>query len=319
MSRGHDAYAQLTHAVLSAPTPTPYRGPVSTTTVGTRPSTVLRRAVLVFSLREPGPLADLVVTDAGMLLPGGPRVGWDELAGGCGPEDDGLARRVARWLRLRHHVARLVADGGPDVLLAHVRPLALPTGHAVRPGPRWAAYDVLGGAVEVGLGLRHVDDDGRAAPDAVGVLPLGVLHADGIDPQPLLDSADRYLAEMAELAAERLLRSPSAPLRPLGDCDVVTLLASPTFRLAVVRDAVGVVGLRSAAVPVRRRGWLDLGRVDPAFALAAASLTEPDERGFCRPLLVTADEVVQVREGGSRRGSPSPTRWHRSTPSRSSA
>ena len=60
---------------------------------------------------------------------------------------------------------------------------------------------------------------------------------------------------------------------------------------------VGVVGLRSAAVPMRRRGWLDLARIDPAFALAAAALTDPEERGFARPLLLTVDEVVHRRRG----------------------
>lgn len=270
---------------------------------GTRPSTPLRRCVLLFTLREPGVLADLVLTDAGLQLPSGPLVGWQELGEGCGPQEEGMTRRVSRWLRLRHRVARVVSAGGPDVLLGLIRPVALPAGHPLRPGPHWATHDVLGGALEVGLGLKHVDDDGRDAHGKVGVLPVGVLRAAGLDVEPLQAQAQRFLTEMGELAVDRLLRTPSAPLRPLGDCDVVTLLASPVFRRALVRDAPGVVGLRSAAVPDRRRGWLDLGRVDPAFALAASSLTEPDERGFCRPLLVTADEVVQVREGGS------PTRY----------
>ena len=56
--------------------------------------------------------------------------------------------------------------------------------------------------------------------------------------------------------------------------------------------------MRAAAVPTRRRGWLDLSRTDPAFALAAASLADPEERGFERPLLVTVDEVALARSGG---------------------
>lgn len=263
-----------------------------------RPSLALRRAVLSFALREPGDLADVVISDHAVTLPGGTVVPWSELAEGCGPEADGLTRRVARWLRLRHRVRTLVGTAGPDVLLGLVRPLALPVGHAVRPGPRWAVMDVLGGALELGLGLRHVDDDGRECAETVGPLPIGVLRGAGIDAVPLVRQAGHYLYEMAELAADRLLRTPTSPLRPLGDCDVVTLLAAPGFRYAVVRDAIGVVGLRSAAVPDRRRGWLDLGRVDPAFARAAASLTDPDRRGFARPVLVTADEIVQVRDGG---------------------
>ncbi len=254
--------------------------------------------MLSFALREPGELADVVVTDRHATLPGGTAVSWLELAEGCGPEPEGMTRRVARWLRLRHRVRTLVDTAGPDVLLGLVRPLALPVGHTVRPGPRWAVMDVLGGALELGLGLRHVDDDGRECAETVGPLPVGLLRCAGIDAVPLVRQAGQYLGEMAELAADRLLRTPSSPLRPLGDCDVVTLLAAPGFRHAVVRDAIGVVGLRSAAVPDRRRGWLDLGRVDPAFARAAASLTDADRRGFARPLLVTADEIVQVRDGG---------------------
>jgi hypothetical protein len=49
---------------------------------------------------------------------------------------------------------------------------------------------------------------------------------------------------------------------------------------------------------MRSRGWLDLSRMDPAFSAAAARLTEANERGFDRPLLVTREEVVLAKEGG---------------------
>jgi hypothetical protein len=49
---------------------------------------------------------------------------------------------------------------------------------------------------------------------------------------------------------------------------------------------------------MRSRGWLDLSRVDPAFSAAAARLTATEERGFSRPLLVTAEEVALAPEGG---------------------
>jgi hypothetical protein len=49
---------------------------------------------------------------------------------------------------------------------------------------------------------------------------------------------------------------------------------------------------------MRRRGWLNLGRIDPAFAAAAAAATPPAERGFDRPVLVTRDEVVMAPAGG---------------------
>ena len=56
--------------------------------------------------------------------------------------------------------------------------------------------------------------------------------------------------------------------------------------------------MRAAAVPMRRRGWLDLSRIDPAFTAAAAAATAPEERGFSRPVLITLDEVTLAPEGG---------------------
>ena len=98
------------------------------------------------------------------------------------------------------------------------------------------------------------------------------------------------------MAAERMERNPNAPLRPMGDCDVVTLLGSMTLRAAIVEEVAD--GMRTVAVPMRSRGWLDLSRVDPAFSAAAARLTAPEERGFSRPLLVTREEVAMAPEGG---------------------
>jgi hypothetical protein len=57
-------------------------------------------------------------------------------------------------------------------------------------------------------------------------------------------------------------------------------------------------GMRTVAVPMRTRGWLDLSRVDPAFSAAAARLTPPEDRGFSRPLLVTREELQLAPEGG---------------------
>ena len=194
-------------------------------------------------------------------------------------------------------------------------------GHAARPGPRWAAYDVLGGAVEVGLGLRHVTTTAGPRRTRSGSCRWACCT-------PTASTRSRCwtaptaipLAEMAELAAERLLRSPSAPLRPLGDCDVVTLLASPTFRLAVVRDAVGVVGLRSAAVPVRRRGWPRPRTRRPGLR-ARGRLAHRAGRARLLPPAARHRRRGRPGPGGRlpRRGSPSPTRWPRSTPSPSSA
>jgi hypothetical protein len=290
-----------------------------------RTATALRRAVLAVTLLDTGSLADIEVRDAGVLLPRpGCRplvVPWDDIACAAGqrptqrPEAE-IRRRVARWLRLRLAVDELLSvesldRPGSDRVLALVRPRALPVAHAVHPGSSWPRRRVLGGALDVGLAMRGYDDDGRPDPQGVGPLPAGVLVAAGVDVAEATDRAERYLEDMAEFASERRRRDPLALLRPLGDADVVTLLASPRFRAAVVDGQ----GMRSAAIPTLRRGWLDLGRLDPAFAPAAAALTDADQRGFPRPVLLTADEVTLVRDGGDvvrqSLSDPAPAEWHR--------
>lgn len=275
---------------------------------GTR---VLRRAVLAATLTDPGPVGDLETREDGLVLEAAEgrdrlEIPWGELIlaggdpGGVLP-DEVVARRVTRWLRLRtllHERLSPSSDDGPAAglatLLTRMRPRALPVEHGLHPGPAWPQRTVLGGALEYGLALRGVDDDGLPDPEAVGLLPAGLLVAAGVSVPDALARADRYLDDMAALAADRLRRDPSSTLRPLGDADVLTLLASPVFRTALVDGQ----GMRSAAIPSRERGWLDLGRLDPAFAVTAAQITEADERGFERPVLITVDEVVLAKEGG---------------------
>ena len=272
-----------------------------------RTTTALRRAVLSATLLDQGSLADLETTDAGVVRPAtetaGPLlVAWGELLLAAGDPDATLAgaeisRRVTRWLRLRvalHDLVELGGDTARESIVSRVRPRALPRGHALHPGPAWTRRTVFGDALELGLALRGTDDDARPDPDGVGLLPAALLIAAGIDLAAALARADRYLTDMSEIAAERLRRDPTAVLRPLGDADVLTLLASRTFRTALCDGQ----GMRSAAVPVRTRGWLDLGRLDPAFALSAALLTEPDDRGCDRPVLVTPEEVTLAKPGG---------------------
>ena len=275
-----------------------------------RSTRALRRAVLELSLRDDAVLTSIETDNAGTTVEGfGARltVPWDELTLASGDPREllppaALARRVRRWLRLRVLLESRVgaaAPEGPDAgrawVLSRIRPRALPPDHDVHPGPSWPYGHVLGGALDRGLGLRGVTDDGALDPEAVGVLPLGLLTAAGIERDEAVARAERYLDDMGELAADRVRRDPMGTLRPLGDADVLTLLASARLRAALV---IGP-GMRSAAVPSRERGWLDLGRLDPAFAISAALLTEPDDRGFPRPILITADEVVLARAGGN--------------------
>lgn len=235
---------------------------------------------------EPAPL--------GVVLPGTPPVHlpWSECRralAGAEPESDDGRLRLSRWLLAR----RWAADVGPAELADRLRPAGLPVEHLLHPGLDWVHERVLGGALDLGLGAVGLDPD---APDDVVLLPRPVTDAAGLDAELAWTGARGYLEDMGRLAAERLARNPRGHLRPLGDCDVVTLLGSRTLRSALAAASGGLAG---AVVPMRRRGWTQLGLVDPAFAPAAAAATAAAERGFDRPLLVTVDEVTVVAAGGA--------------------
>ena len=83
---------------------------------------------------------------------------------------------------------------------------------------------MLGGTLDLGFGFVGVGPD----PDEVVVIPQGALDAAGVDPAPWWPAALDYLERMGAIAAQRLGSSPV--LRPIGDCDVVTLLGSQELR-----------------------------------------------------------------------------------------
>lgn len=268
------------------------REPGTVGVVTPAPSIVdLRQCVLAVSVLDD---VDLIPGDEGVQLLGTPalEVAWWEVRralAGTDPASTAGHRRLARWLRLRRQVA--------DRPLLELAELARPVGRPVEcerhPGLDWVRHRVLGGALDLGVGFLGLDG---ARPEDVVVVPQGLLAAAGIDAAPWWAPAQDYLERMGELAVARWRRDPSAVVRPMGDCDVVTLLGSVTFRKAITAGPAG--GMRPAAVPMRTRGWLDLTKIDPAFALAAAAATDPEERGFARGLLITADEVVMVPPGG---------------------
>lgn len=250
---------------------------------------VLRQCVLAVSVLDG---LDLMPSDSAVRFSGDHRtlhIGWDEVARAVGdvPADSDRARRRLRtWLRLRGALSRPV---DPQDL---ARPVGLPQDHPLHPGPRWVRHRVPGETLDVGLGMLGLLDD----PDEVVVVPPSVLAASDIDTTSWWPAAARMLEQTGRGAAQRVVRDPSAPLRPFGDLDVVTLMASSAYRATLCAE--DPVGWRTAAVPMRTRGWLDLGRIDPAFAAAAALATEPAERGFARAVLITPEEVVMVGSVG---------------------
>ncbi len=240
-------------------------------------------------------LRDLDIDPAplGVTLTGPPPVWvpWSECRRalvGHDPEAAEGRDRLARWLLAR----RWAADLPRAALLARLRPVGLPVEHTLHPGLDWVQVRVLGGALDLGLGAVGLDP---ADPDTVVLLPTPVLDAGGLSADVLWPDALDYLERMGGVAAERLATDAKGLLKPIGDCDVVTLLGARSLRTAIARAAGG---MGAVVAPMRRRGWTRLSLIDPAFGPAAAAATAPPERGFARPLLVTADELALAAAGG---------------------
>jgi len=252
--------------------------------------TALRRTALAVSVLDD---VDLEPFGEGIVLRDGPPVEltWRELrrvVAGADPASDLARVRVRRHLRARRYIA--------DTPVEELQRRARPVGHAVddplHPGVDWIRERVLGGALDLGYGFVGVGPD----PDAVVVTPSAALEAAGVNPADWWPVTRHYVERMGAVAVERLRADRAPVLRPIGDCDVVTLMASQVLRGYLSAGEAG--GLRTAAVPMRRRGWLDPARIDPAFAVAAAAATDLEERGFPRPLLLTMDEVALAPVGG---------------------
>jgi hypothetical protein len=251
----------------------------------------LRRCALAVAVLHD---IDIVPSPHGIVLPGTPEVSvpWSECRraiAGMPPESDEAQQRLKHWLQLRRWLANMPVQD----LSERARPYGACVDSPLHPGLDWVRRRVLGDTLDLGFGFVGIDPD---QPDLVLPIPHQLMRAAGFEPSPWWPTAIVYLERMGEMAAERLARNPQAALRPMGDCDVVTLLGSRTLRQAIVAEVPD--GMRTVAVPMRNRGWLDLNRIDPAFSAAAARLTEVGERGFERPLLVTREEVVLAKQDG---------------------
>jgi hypothetical protein len=253
----------------------------------------LRQGVLAVSVLDG---IDLVPSERGVILSGRPRIGvpWHQLAAACGarcPSSPAGRRRMAGLLRLSRRFADLGADAA-DRLVAGVVVMALPPGHVDHLGPTWVQRRLPGGALCLGLGVRGLVDE-ETLP-----VPAGVLEAVGLSAADCWPAALARSERMSGLAVQQWGRdwTQAGVLHPVGGCDVLTLLIGAPLRAALA-DGDGT-GMRALAVPNRTRGWFDLARVDPAYVALAWRLTDEQERGLPRPLLVTRDEVVLPAQGG---------------------
>jgi hypothetical protein len=236
---------------------------------------------------------DIEPNRAGVRLTGEPTVfvSWAECRralGAVNPETDGGRQRLSRWL----HARRWAADHTRRELHSRLRPVGLPVGHALHPGAEWVRRTVLGDALDLGLGAVDLDP---TDPDRVVVLPPPVLRAMRLDAELAWQDAEHYLERMGQVATTRLDLDARGSIRPVGDCDVVTLLGARSLRRALCARAHG---LATIVAPMRTRGWTRLALIDPAFAPAAWAATDPEARGFPRPAMVTLDEVVVAAPGG---------------------
>ena len=250
----------------------------------------LRRCVLAVSVLHD---VDMEPAKLGVTLTGSSAVwvSWGECRralAGHDPESADGRERLARWLLAR----RWAADVSRDALRERLRPVGLPVDHVLHPGLDWVRQRVLGDVLDLGLGAVDIDPDD---PDHVVLLPQPLLDAVGLDCEVEWLQAEAYLERMGAVAAERLRLDAKGQLRPIGDCDAVTLLGSATLRAAIAAEAEG---LGAVIAPMRKRGWTKMALIDPAFGPAAAAATSPEERGFPRPLLVTAEELTLAVEGG---------------------
>ena len=257
----------------------------------TAPTAVeMRRGVLAVSV-----LHDLDIEPAklGVTLTGTSAVwvSWGECRralAGHHPETPDGRERLARWLLAR----RWAADVSLEDLRERLRPVGLPVDHVLHPGLDWVRRRVLGDVLDLGLGAVDIDPED---PDHVVLLPQPLLDAVGLDAEAEWRDAEAYLERMGDVAVERVRADAKGQLRPIGDCDAVTLLGSATLRAAIAADAGG---LGAVVVPMRKRGWTKMALIDPAFGPAAAAATPLHDRGFPRPLLVTAEELTLAADGG---------------------
>ena len=250
----------------------------------------LRRCALAVSVLYD---IDLVPHDDGVQLPRAGLVTWAAIARAVSTVDvnSELAReRLGEWIWTREQVA-----GTPEAILeASARVVGMPVDAGLHPGADWVREHVPGGALDLGLGLLGLDPESpeTVVPVAESVLRDAGLYADGWWP-----AARERLNQMAELAAQRRQRDDVAPIRPMGDADVVTLLGARALRERLAAEQPD--RLATVVVPLRDRGWAPATRMDPAFGPAVAAIADDVDRGFCRPLLVTAEELVLVRDNGT--------------------
>jgi hypothetical protein len=215
---------------------------------------------------------------------------WDVLAAvveraeaARGSNEDFLIEALAAWLG-----ARLALANGATLCA-----LGMPARSVNHPGRTWIRELIPGGSLALGFGYRS-DFEGP-----VITLPPGVIEHAGMAGAAAVSAWNQARAELEELghaAVDRDRRHRSGALRPVRGTDVVTLLGAQNLRRELAAGEGD--GMAALIVPLRVRGWRANSITDPAYGRAVAAAMSPEERGFERPILVTAEELTEVKAGG---------------------
>lgn len=257
-----------------------------------------RQAVLAVTVLEG---LDLLPTADGVVVPGpsDTLIDWADIDScvQAAARDEDAHRLVSALIRLQVVVTDL-GSHAMDTLSPSLRLLALPRDHVVHPGASWVRDTVLGGTLDLGIGI--IDVVGRRT-DCV---PLPAVVAKRLRAEEVWAAVRHHAEEMAQICASRLRREgvtpqtlsamrsrvPRGVLRPVGGVDVPSLMSTTTLRQELVDTDPS--GMRAVAAPMRNRGWYDLSLTDPAFVGSAWVATDPVMRGLRGPILVTAEEVA---------------------------
>jgi hypothetical protein len=242
---------------------------------------------------------DAEPTEAGVRVtrgPGAQVITWSQVAELLGADDplDRAPRLRLAVLLLLHRAAAGLGSTAAESFREAARPLALPVGHPLHPGPGWIRERVPGDVLDLGIGVT-----GLAGEQDILPLPPSVATAVGFDAAAEWPRVRALGAEWGDIALARLFGPAGGPLvlAGAGGVDALTVLALPDTR----QRLTGPV-----AAPSRDRAWLGLGRrsSDEEYLRAVWTLTTTARRGVLEPLAVGPAGVSPLRPGQRSGSSP---------------
>lgn len=241
---------------------------------------------------------DTEPTEAGVRVArrSGPLLPWSQVADALSthdPLDREPRLRLAVLVVLHRAVAELGPRAAAEAVRDAARPLALPVGHPLHPGPSWVQERVPGDVLDLGVGVV-----GLAGRDVLP-LPPAVAALAGYDTAAEWSQVRALGTEWSDVALARLFGPADPPLvlTGAGGVDALTVLALPATR----ERLTGPV-----AAPARDKAWLGLGRRshDESYLSAVWMLTAPARRGVLEPLSVSPDRVMPLRPAQRSGSSP---------------